>query len=78
MTKTNYPMRYLSAIKAVLVLALWLMQGLAFTQDFPAAPNPPRLVNDFTGTLSAAEVDQLEQSCLPIRTVPPHRYLSSY
>ena len=57
-------MRYLSAIKAVLVLALWLMQGLAFTQDFPAAPNPPRLVNDFTGTLSAAEVDQLEQKLL--------------
>lgn len=29
-------------------------------QDFPPAPNPPKLVNDFTNTLSAAEVAQLE------------------
>jgi uncharacterized protein len=33
-------------------------------QDFPPAPNPPRLVNDFTGTLSASEVEQLEQKLL--------------
>ncbi len=57
-------MRYLLASKLVLILALFLLQGLVFAQDFPAAPNPPRLVNDFTGTLSAAEVDQLEQKLL--------------
>ncbi len=33
-------------------------------QDFPPAPNPPRLVNDFTGTLSAEEVAQLEKKLL--------------
>jgi uncharacterized protein len=30
-------------------------------QDFPPVPNPPRLVNDFTGTLRADERDRLEQ-----------------
>ena len=29
--------------------------------DIPARPNPPRLVNDYTGTLSAAERDALER-----------------
>jgi uncharacterized protein len=29
--------------------------------DFPAPPSPPRLVNDFTGTLSASQVNALEQ-----------------
>jgi len=57
-------MRYLSASKLVVVLALFLLQGLAFAQDFPAVPNPPRLVNDFTGTLSADEVGQLEKKLL--------------
>lgn len=30
-------------------------------QDFPPIPNPPRLVNDFTGTLGTDERDRLEQ-----------------
>jgi uncharacterized protein len=29
-------------------------------EDFPAVPNPPRLVNDFTNTLSQGEVERLE------------------
>lgn len=29
--------------------------------DFPSAPNPPRLVNDFSNTLSSDEVSRLEQ-----------------
>jgi len=33
-------------------------------QHFRPAPNPPRLVNDFTGTLSAEEVAQLEKKLL--------------
>jgi uncharacterized protein len=33
--------------------------GLA--QDFPPVPNPPKLVNDFTGTLNSQEISQLEQ-----------------
>ncbi len=36
--------------------ALLLAQG-----DFPRVPNPPRLVNDFTQTLSQTEVQQLER-----------------
>jgi uncharacterized protein len=64
MTKMNYPMRYLSATKLVVVLAFFLLQGFAFAQDFPAAPNPPRLVNDFTGTLSAEDLGKLEQKLL--------------
>ena len=30
-------------------------------QDFPALPNPPRLVNDFTATLTPAQIEHLEQ-----------------
>ncbi len=30
-------------------------------KDFPAPPNPPRLVNDFAGTMSAQQVQALEQ-----------------
>ncbi len=57
-------MRYPSAIKPLCLLALFLLQGFAVAQDFPPAPNPPRLVNDFTGTLSAEEVEQLEKKLL--------------
>ena len=57
-------MRYPSAIKQVVLLALFLLQGFAVAQDFPPAPNPPRLVNDLTGTLSAEELGQLEQKLL--------------
>ena len=57
-------MRYPSATKLVVILALFLLQGFAVAQDFPPAPNPPRLVNDLTGTLSAEEVAQLEQKLL--------------
>ena len=35
--------------------------GAVFSQDFPPAPNPPRLVNDFSGTLSPEEIAKLEQ-----------------
>ncbi|MEN2280795.1 TPM domain-containing protein [Algoriphagus sp. SE2] len=43
-----------------LVFILLLFTGRVFAQDFPPAPNPPRLVNDFTITLSTSEVQQLE------------------
>jgi uncharacterized protein len=32
-----------------------------FSQNIPARPNPPRLVNDFTGMLKAQEANMLEQ-----------------
>lgn len=49
-------MRYL------LTITLIFCQALAFAQGIPERPNPPRLVNDFTGTtLSAAEINALER-----------------
>jgi uncharacterized protein len=63
-TKTNYRMKFpLDKMKATSILLFLLflsnLSGL-LAQDFPPQPNPPRLVNDFTQTLSAAEVAQLE------------------
>ncbi|MDF2156558.1 TPM domain-containing protein [Algoriphagus sp. CAU 1675] len=42
------------------LLFIWGSSAL-FAQDFPPVPNPPRLVNDYTGTLSAQEANRLEQ-----------------
>ena len=44
----------------LLLILIFFTLGLQ-AQDFPPAPNPPRLVNDFTNTLSTAEVGQLER-----------------
>ena len=35
-----------------------------WSQQIPPAPNPPKLVNDLAGVLSATEVQQLEQQLL--------------
>jgi uncharacterized protein len=44
-----------------LFLALFTLFTSAFAADeFPARPEPPRLVNDFTGTLSGSQVEALE------------------
>ncbi|PZX47023.1 TPM domain-containing protein [Algoriphagus chordae] len=43
-----------------LLLILFLVTFGVQAQDFPPAPNPPKLVNDFSNTLSAAEQTQLE------------------
>lgn len=47
--------------KILFICTLFLYAGLALAQEFPAAPNPPRLVNDFAGVLSAAEEEALER-----------------
>jgi len=47
--------RYIS----VLLLMVFTLSSLA--QDIPDKPSPPRLVNDFTGTLSPDQVDALER-----------------
>jgi len=57
-------MRYPSAIKPLLFLIFLFQTVWVMAQDFPPAPNPPRLVNDLTGTLSADEVAQLEKKLL--------------
>ncbi|NVK50507.1 MAG: TPM domain-containing protein [Cyclobacteriaceae bacterium] len=55
-------MKFHSGLKDLLFLFLtfFILLG-AKAQDFPPAPNPPRLVNDFTQTLSSSEVNQLER-----------------
>jgi uncharacterized protein len=55
-------MKYHLANKILFILLALNLMGFELTaQDFPPAPDPPRLVNDFTGTLSPDEVDRLEQ-----------------
>ncbi len=44
--------------KPILFLLLVFLTSLGFAQDFPAKPN--KLVNDYTGTFSAAQLQQLE------------------
>lgn len=43
-----------------IVLILFFLSGGIQAQDFPPAPNPPRLVNDFTNTLTASDLSALE------------------
>jgi uncharacterized protein len=57
-------MRYPLAKLALVALFFFLQLGWGQAQDFPEVPNPPRLVNDFTGTLSAEELAKLEQKML--------------
>lgn len=45
--------------RIIIALLLIVLSTAGFAQDFPAKPN--KLVNDYTGTLSAAELQQLEQ-----------------
>lgn len=44
--------------RSILLVLLTLCIGTVWAQDFPATPN--RLVNDYTNTLSASQVQQLE------------------
>ncbi|MEX2568703.1 MAG: TPM domain-containing protein [Cyclobacteriaceae bacterium] len=47
------------------LLLLWALSFSSWAQgDFPDKPNPPRLVNDFSETLSDQEVRQLESKLL--------------
>lgn len=49
--------RYITSIILLMTLAI-----VGFAQgDFPEAPNPPKLVNDFSNTLSRTEIEQLER-----------------
>ncbi|MEJ5964391.1 TPM domain-containing protein [Pedobacter immunditicola] len=44
--------------KPILLFLLVFLTSLGFAQDFPAKPN--KLVNDYTGTFSASQTQQLE------------------
>jgi uncharacterized protein len=49
----------------LLIFLLFFLAAPLFGQgDFPPVPDPPRLVNDFTNTLSTAETNRLESKLL--------------
>jgi uncharacterized protein len=47
--------------KIFLLLFSFIIASLAIAKDIPEIPNPPRLVNDFSGVLSQDEIFQLEK-----------------
>jgi len=48
------------SITGLMLLSLLFVNIHAFAADIPPQPNPPRLVNDFAGLLSSAQVKALE------------------
>lgn len=44
-----------------ILLVVLLLQGFAWAQKLPDRPNPPKLVNDFTGTLAPDQAAALER-----------------
>jgi uncharacterized protein len=52
--------RIISKPASGILLLIILFSSVVQGQDFPAKPNPPRLVNDYTGLLSNQEADALE------------------
>lgn len=52
----------IKTIQKIITFLTFLFAGILLNgQDLPQRPNPPRLVNDFTGILSGTEIQQLEQ-----------------
>jgi uncharacterized protein len=51
----------MNRLKIFLSALLLCASFMTSAQNIPARPNPPRLVNDFAGVLSAGEQQQLEQ-----------------
>jgi len=47
-------------LKQCFIVVAFLIPVLAIAQDIPDKPNPPRLVNDYTNTLTPEEVNNLE------------------
>ena len=50
--------------KYLLIVCLFLYGAVQAAVEFPPTPNPPRLVNDFTNTLTPNETEALEQKLL--------------
>jgi uncharacterized protein len=62
LSKTNSIFMKSNFIRTILFLGIFLTGFTVFSQDgIPDKPQPPRLVNDFAGILSPAEVNALEQ-----------------
>ena len=53
-------MRTTKQYNLVLVLLLVLIFGTGLQAQLPSPSNPPRLVNDYTGTLNASQINTLE------------------
>jgi uncharacterized protein len=51
----------LSKMKKLFSILFLLLSVVAIGQNFPSAPNPPKLVTDLTKTLSAAQIASLEE-----------------
>ncbi|MBK7133482.1 MAG: TPM domain-containing protein [Bacteroidales bacterium] len=51
----------LTKLLALTVIFFTVNSGYIFAQDIPDRPNPPRLVNDFAGLLTANEINSLER-----------------
>lgn len=51
-------------MKKYLLIIFLLVFSTVKAVEFPPSPNPPRLVNDFTNTLSPRETEALEQKLL--------------
>ena len=59
----KYPMKTIDRQKFTLLLGLLLVLlsfGTTLKAQLPSPPNPPRLVNDYTGTLSSSQISTLE------------------
>ena len=57
---TIFPMKTTKRYNLLLGLLLVLIFGTGLNAQLPSPSNPPRLVNDYTGTLSASQINTLE------------------
>lgn len=61
--KYNYMNRF---IKISFTVLLFFSSVLVLGQSFPERPNPPRLINDFTNTLTAEQMQSLERKLVTL------------
>ena len=57
---TIFPMKTTKRYNLLLGLLLVLIFGTSLNAQLPSPSNPPRLVNDYTGTLNASQINTLE------------------
>ena len=60
-------MRRISRIGLLLSISVLLLARNSSTDVIPAVPDPPRLVNDFAGVLSASDVARLEHQLVAFK-----------
>ena len=56
----TFPMKTTKRYDLLLCLLIVLLFGIGLKAQLPSPPNPPRLVNDYTGTLSDSQIATLE------------------